>query len=75
MKFTIEIYDEKGCPSAINVYGTSNITPFAPAKYDLLYKFPYMPNEAIFDTAINLACKLKTAGFNVDVVRTGGDGE
>lgn len=73
MKFTIEIFDEKDCPPTINVYGNSTFTPYAPAKVDLLYKFPYMTDKNCFETAIDLACKLKSAGFEVDVVRTGGD--
>ena len=73
MKFLIEIFDENDLPPTINVYGDPNPAPFVRAKFDLLYKFPYMMDKNCFETAIDLACKLKSAGFDVDVVRTGGD--
>lgn len=78
MKFVIEIVNERQSPHSIglhtiNVYGVRNSTPYTSGVCELLEKMPYMSHEVVFDTAIALACRLKTAGFPVDVVRSGGD--
>ena len=78
MKFVIEIVNERITPQnvtlhTINVYGVRNATPYTQGICELLERMPYMESEVVFDTAIALACRLKTAGFTVDVVRSGGD--
>lgn len=77
MKFVIEIMTERCSPQSvslhtINVYGVRNATPYSQGICELLERKPYMDAEVVFDTAIALACRLKTAGFSVDVVRAGG---
>lgn len=78
MKFVIEIVNERRSPQSIglhtiNVYGVRNATPYTQGICELLERMPYMPAVEVFETAITLACRLKTAGFAVDVVKSGGD--
>lgn len=77
MKFIIEIVTEYTSNASvalntINVYSVRHETPYTPGVCDLLERMPYMDASVVFDTAITLACRLKTAGFVVDVVRSGG---
>ena len=42
---------------------------FKPRTTYLLEQFPYITDDKLFSSAIDLACKLRSAGFDVELTR------
>lgn len=64
MRFFILIKDENDFVSCIDVYGAVEYTDRI-----LLERLPWQKRDEVFETAIALACRLRTAGFDVYVER------
>ena len=75
MKVLVEIIDFNGFMSSINVFRIRQTIkeragyPFVLADYDLLEKLPYMKRDEVFECAVDLACRLRSAGFDVIMER------
>ena len=70
MRFIIEIIDVNEFMSGINVYGRQDYA----TKMMVLEKLPYMKRSEVFENAISLACRLRSAGFDVEIQRIGNTG-
>ena len=70
MKFVIKIVDfgENMMMHSIDVlaiYGKE----YQPKQSVLLEQFPFIETNQLFKTAVDLACKLRSAGFDVEMTR------
>ena len=70
MKFVIKIIDwgEALILHAIDVFAVYG-NEFQPKQWILLEQYPYIEDRKVFKTAVNLACKLRSAGFDVEMTR------
>ena len=67
MKYVIKMLDF-GELHSIDIFAVYE-NECQPKKWVLLEQFPFIENNKLFKTAVDLACKLRSAGFDVEVTR------
>ena len=70
MKFVIKMIDfgEKMLMHSIDVFAVYG-NECQPKRWVLLEQFPFIEDNKLFKTAVDLACKLRSAGFVVEMTR------
>lgn len=70
MKIVIKILDfgEKLLLHSIDVFAVYG-NEFQPKQWVRLEQFPFIEDNKVFKTAVDLACKLRSAGFDVEMTR------
>ena len=70
MKLVIKIIDfgEKMLMHSIDVFAVYG-NECQPKRWVRLEQFPFIEDNKLFKTAVDLACKLRSAGFDVEMTR------
>ena len=69
MKFVIKILDfGENMMHSIDVLAIY-VKEYQPKQSILLEQFPFIEANQLFKTAVDLACKLRSAGFDVEMTR------
>ena len=75
MKILVKIVDINNYMSTINVFRvTKSVSylsefPIIIPNYELLEQMPYMQRSEVFENAVALSCRLRSAGFDVIMER------